>query len=188
MTMNSASTHLTQANIRRPPDPISCEVEASQLRPSLLESRLMQALPPEVQERVSQRGQFSVLPMGYYLTNQGKLDHSLAVVLSGVLSLSVHRGGDRIELTRARPGDCIGSMNLLDRLPASADIVVVSGPVQVWTITRAQFDELARSHLRDGFLLLSAVAQELCRLMRQQRGIMLHQIETVRAYYCEMEV
>ncbi|MGI8604073.1 MAG: Crp/Fnr family transcriptional regulator [Verrucomicrobiales bacterium] len=156
--------------------------------PALLQSQFVRQFSPQIQSRLCALGSYSTLPVGHYLTTQGEAIGCFAVVLSGTLALSVHRGSDRLQLALARTGDAIGATNLLDRRPPSADIVVVAGPARVWTLTRTQFEELSATDLPSAFIVLQALAQELCRRMRQHRDTLLHQLETVRSYYCEMEV
>lgn len=140
-------------------------------------------LSPELRARLAVAGRFEVLAPGTYVAVQGEPHNHLTFVLSGHLDVYVRNQADTIKVASVGPGETAGEMNLIDPRNASADVVVGHEPVRVFCITDADFDGLVRSDSASGYIILKALARELCRRLRMNSQALLRQADRVRTHF-----
>jgi CRP/FNR family transcriptional regulator, cyclic AMP receptor protein len=155
----------------------------SQLTMLLPSTGILAPLSEEARARLAVAGEFRTLKIGATLAQQGEPQHHLHILLTGQLRATIHAPGRVIELGAIQPGESVGEMNVIDPRKASADVSAVE-PSELWSITKESLDAFMAEDLADGFILMKALATELCRRLRRSSDQMLRQAETYRAH-CE---
>jgi len=120
---------------------------------------------------------------GTYIAVQGEAHHELTFVLSGHLDVYVRSRADTIKVAAIGPGETAGEMNLIDPHKASADVVVGPEPVRAFVISDTDFDQLVRDDCEAGYVILKALARELCRRLRLNSEALLRQADRVRTHF-----
>ncbi|MGI9244533.1 MAG: Crp/Fnr family transcriptional regulator [Verrucomicrobiales bacterium] len=123
-------------------------------------------LDETIRHRLTAAGEFLTLPEGKYLAIQGQLPETLSFILSGSVSVKSHAHGDTVELAKLGAGESIGEMATIDPRPASAS-VRTNEETQVWQISRQDFDAFLESDTAAGYLIMKALAKELCGRIRR---------------------
>lgn len=132
-------------------------------------------------------GRFESLAHGAYLTAQGQPHDSMSVLISGNMKVYVHAHADILQVATVKPGETIGEMNILDPVDRASADVVVGDPAVVFTVSRADFENLVRQHPAAGLELVSALGKELCQRLRKCSETMLRQAEETRSNFRDMD-
>jgi len=140
-------------------------------------------LSPELRARLAAAGQFQVLHPGSYVAVQGEAHEHLTFVLSGQLDVYVRNLADTIKVATVGPGETVGEMNLIDPQRASADVVVGHEPVRAFCISDTGFAGLVQQDSTSGYIILKALARELCRRLRANSQALLRQADRVRTHF-----
>jgi len=140
-------------------------------------------LDASLRARLAAAGRFEVLKSGSYIAVQGEAHDHLTFVLSGHLDVYVRSHADTIKVASIGPGETAGEMNLIDPGKASADVVVGPEPVRAFVISDADFDRLVQEDCAAGFVILKALARELCRRLRLNSEALLRQADRVRTHF-----
>ncbi len=133
--------------------------------------------------RLAAAGRFETLKPGTYIAVQGEPHVHLTFVISGHLDVYVRSQADTIKVASIGPGETAGEMNLIDPKMASADVVVSHEPVHAFTISDGDFEKLVREDCAAGYVVLKALAKELCRRLRQNSQALLRQADRVRTHF-----
>lgn len=145
------------------------------------------ALEPVVRRRFGRLGVVEVLPPGAFVTKQGAAQDRMAVILDGEVSVSCHAHGDIVHLADIGAGGLVGEMSLMDRLPGSADVVVKGDSARLWRIDYERFDAFLADDPASGLAVYRLIAAELCRLLRCNSESMLHNKDTMRSRFLDMD-
>jgi CRP-like cAMP-binding protein len=122
-------------------------------------------LDGHVRRRLTAAGEFVTLPEGKYLAIQGQLPVALSLILSGSVSVKSHAHGDTVDLAKLGAGASVGEMATIDPHPASAN-VRTNEETRVWQISSEEFDQFLEADTAIGYVVMKALAQELCRRIR----------------------
>ncbi len=133
--------------------------------------------------RLAAAGRFEVFKPGAYLAVQGEQHHQLVFVISGHLDVYVRSQADIIKVAGIGPGETAGEMNLIDPRKASADVVVGAEPVRAFTMTDEDFERFVSEDCGSGYIVLRALARELCRRVRLNSEALLRQADRVRTHF-----
>ena len=82
---------------------------------------------------------------GQYVLQKGQAGELFCVVRAGEVEVQTSEGDIRTVVTRMGPGDCFGEMSILTGSPVGAD-VVAKGSVDLYTLTKADFERLLRDN------------------------------------------
>ncbi|MFN0130288.1 MAG: cyclic nucleotide-binding domain-containing protein [Verrucomicrobiales bacterium] len=151
--------------------------------PELPALGIFSELDQTLRERLAAAGRFEVYKPGTYIAVQGEPHHQLTFVISGHLDVYVRSRADTIKVATIGPGETAGEMNLIDPRAASADVVVSHEPVQAFTISDADFELFVKEDCAAGYIVLRALARELCRRLRLNSEALLRQADRVRTHF-----
>jgi len=115
--------------------------------------------------RLTAAGKFVTFPPGTYLAVQGEHPVMLSFILNGSVSVKGHARGDTVELASLGPGESVGEMATIDPRPASAN-VRTNEEAKLWQISSADFDAFLEADYQTGYIVMKALAQELCHRIR----------------------
>jgi CRP-like cAMP-binding protein len=127
---------------------------------------VLSELDEQIRRRLTAAGEFVTLPEGKYLAIQGNHLETLSFILSGSVSVKSHAHGDTVELAKLGAGASVGEMGIIDPRPASAN-VRTSEETRVWQIAYADFDAFLESDYETGYVIIKALAKELCGRIRR---------------------
>jgi CRP-like cAMP-binding protein len=144
-------------------------------------------LSEETRSKLAHVGRFETLATGEYLAVQGEPHSTLAVILKGHPFVFCHAHGDKIDLATLNPGETVGEMSLIDPQPASASVIVREGPVEIWAIEQAEFEQLVEADPRLGYEILNALAKELCFRLRRNSETMLSKASEQRNRFRDLD-
>lgn len=147
---------------------------------------LLKDLDANLRQGLSRRGRFETFMPGKKLAIQGQPHHTMSVILSGKVTVSVHAHGDYVQLATLGPGETIGEMNMVDPQKASAD-VVVTDKAEVWQIDEPEFRTIVEENPRDASHILMWLGRQLCRRIRFNSEKMLRQAELTRMHFRDMD-
>ncbi|MCL4802006.1 MAG: cyclic nucleotide-binding domain-containing protein [Burkholderiales bacterium] len=82
---------------------------------------------------------------GAMVVNEGDVDDTLRVILSGALAVAKSAGGDWVRLNVLTAGDLAGELAFLDARPRYAALVAL-GPTRVFGLQRAKLESLLDKH------------------------------------------
>ena len=107
------------------------------------------------------------LAAGELVFRAGDRGDELFLIRRGVVRIVLPlEGGDYHNLAACGRGDFFGEMTFLDRGVRSADAVATTA-TDLYVISRARFDELARAHALVGVKLFARLARALARRLRR---------------------
>ena len=96
----------------------------------------------------------------------GDAGDELFLIRKGVVRIVLQlEGGRKYNLTAFGSGDFFGDMAFLDNDPRSADAIAV-GPVEVFVISRARFDEVVKEHPHVGVRVFALLSKALAVRLR----------------------
>lgn len=148
---------------------------------------LLKEVDDETRQRLAERGQFETLEPGTYLIRQGDNHHNISIIIFGYLGVSCHAHGDYVELAKLGPGHSVGEMSVLDPQKASADVRVLDQPARLWTIDGDEFKHFIDSDPATGYAIMTMLAKEMCRRLRQNSDHMLHQADELRTHFLDLD-
>ena len=148
---------------------------------------IFSALEPQIRRKFADLGEVLQFATGTALTKQGRPQEFMAVVINGKVSVTCQAHGDIIHLADIEAGGLIGEMSLFDRSPASADVTVTGAPADVWKIHYDAFDRFLEEEPSAAIQVYKIIATELCRLLRCNSENMLHNKDTLRSRFLDMD-
>ncbi|MBP7950748.1 MAG: cyclic nucleotide-binding domain-containing protein [Verrucomicrobiales bacterium] len=147
---------------------------------------LLKQLDENLRQGLSKRGRFETYMPGKKLAVQGEPHHTMSLILSGKVVVSVHAHGDYVELATLGAGETIGEMNMIDPQKASAD-VIVREKSDVWQIDQSEFRAIVDDSPLDACHILLWLGRQLCHRIRFNSEKMLRQAELMRMQFREMD-
>ena len=107
------------------------------------------------------------LKEGEYLLEEGQIDDSLHVVVSGKLEVvKVDQGGEQVSLAVLHPGDMAGELGFVDGAPHSAGLRALN-ECEVFNIHRAEFESLIARDPELVYKVMRAVMRTVHRILRR---------------------
>ena len=104
---------------------------------------------------------------GEYLLEEGQIDDSLHVVVSGKLEVvKVDQGGEQVSLAVLHPGDMAGELGFVDGAPHSAGLRAL-GECEVFNIHRGDFESLIAKDPDLVYKVMRAVMRTVHRILRR---------------------
>lgn len=149
---------------------------------SLETAGIFRVLDPEHRALLFAAGKTRSLVPNAVLVEQGSHMDSLFVLLSGVLTVTCHSPVSSVVMGTIKAGECVGEMNALDPLKASAT-VKVQHTARVWFISRDDLEKFFTEYPSAGVAILKEIAILLTRRIRRNADKLIRQAEMAVATY-----
>jgi CRP-like cAMP-binding protein len=98
----------------------------------------------ETIEHIFEHAQVKDYPTGTILCREGRIEHTLYVLLRGHVDVYRSYGGSTHLLEQLKPGNCFGELALIMDVPRTADVAATE-PVQVLELHRDDFNRFIKS-------------------------------------------
>jgi CRP/FNR family cyclic AMP-dependent transcriptional regulator len=123
--------------------------------------RLFADLPPDDLRQIAAVAEEMTFDDGAVLARQGEPGDMLFIIISGeVVVTAAGESGNRVELSRRRPGDYVGEMAIISREKRMASLSAV-GPVRALCISQKQFREILRLRPEVALAVMAGLSHRL---------------------------
>ncbi|MDB4971674.1 MAG: hypothetical protein JWN48_15 [Myxococcaceae bacterium] len=108
-------------------------------------ARVLSGLAPEQRSELLASLETRMFEAAMPLIEQGQEGHSIFLIASGAVSISVPEDGERLVLATLGPGEVVGEMSLILRRPASADVFALY-PTVAYELSGEKLGQLMRTY------------------------------------------
>jgi len=110
-------------------------------------------------------GKFLRPEPGEIIIQEGQIQESLYLILSGTLHVVAHSNERPILLAKVTKGDSLGEINLMDPVVASATVIARENSL-IWNITRDELDCLFAADSEAGLSVMKGLLRQLSSRIR----------------------